>query len=212
MRTWPTCCAWAPIAPGTDPAVDEAVALGPRIEAMLRQDRAEHSGMQDAFARLREALGARPEGGHRPMARDPCRCCCALRRLQQDAARRELAEGVRPKPPPRLAWRTIDARLAREADALASLDDALLRAAYPAWLAACSVRPFDAAQAMLAAATERTGALRVQLADARASTRVVMRRCWRGMKPHGRRRRGDRSSVCWMKRDSGGAMAGDDRQ
>jgi flagellum-specific ATP synthase len=41
---------------GTDPAVDEAVALGPRIETMLRQDRAERGTMQQAFERLREAM------------------------------------------------------------------------------------------------------------------------------------------------------------
>ena len=41
---------------GTDPAVDEAVALAPRIEAMLRQDRAERSGLEEAFAALRAAL------------------------------------------------------------------------------------------------------------------------------------------------------------
>ena len=41
---------------GTDPAVDEAVALAPRIEAMLAQDRASGSGIADGFAALREAL------------------------------------------------------------------------------------------------------------------------------------------------------------
>jgi flagellum-specific ATP synthase len=42
---------------GTDPAVDEAVTLAPRIEAMLRQDRHETTGLADSFARLRTALG-----------------------------------------------------------------------------------------------------------------------------------------------------------
>ena len=41
---------------GTDPAVDEAVALAPWIEAMLRQDRAERSGLDQAFAALGAAL------------------------------------------------------------------------------------------------------------------------------------------------------------
>lgn len=41
---------------GTDPAVDEAVALAPRIEAMLRQDRSESTGIEDSFARLAVAL------------------------------------------------------------------------------------------------------------------------------------------------------------
>jgi len=42
--------------PGTDPAVDEAVALAPRIEAMLVQDRASGSGIEDGFAALLAAL------------------------------------------------------------------------------------------------------------------------------------------------------------
>jgi flagellum-specific ATP synthase len=41
---------------GSDPAVDEAVALAPRIEAMLRQERAERTGIEDSFARLYAAL------------------------------------------------------------------------------------------------------------------------------------------------------------
>ncbi len=41
---------------GSDPAVDEAVALAPRIEAMLRQERTEETGIEESFARLREAL------------------------------------------------------------------------------------------------------------------------------------------------------------
>ena len=41
---------------GTDPAVDEAVALAPRIEAMLRQGRDEATGLADSFSRLREAV------------------------------------------------------------------------------------------------------------------------------------------------------------
>jgi flagellum-specific ATP synthase len=41
---------------GTDAAVDEAVRLAPRIEAMLRQERAEHSTLAAAFAGLRDAL------------------------------------------------------------------------------------------------------------------------------------------------------------
>src|SRR3984885_7864987 len=41
---------------GTDPAVDEAVALAPRIEKVLAQGRAEHSLMAESFASLRSAL------------------------------------------------------------------------------------------------------------------------------------------------------------
>jgi flagellum-specific ATP synthase len=41
---------------GTDPAVDEALALAPRIEAVLRQDRTETTSLDDSFHRLREAL------------------------------------------------------------------------------------------------------------------------------------------------------------
>ena len=41
---------------GTDPAVDEAVALAPRIEAMLRQEREERSDLPGSFAALHAAL------------------------------------------------------------------------------------------------------------------------------------------------------------
>ncbi len=41
---------------GTDPAVDEALAIGPRIEALLRQDRTEKTDLAAAFALLREVL------------------------------------------------------------------------------------------------------------------------------------------------------------
>jgi flagellum-specific ATP synthase len=41
---------------GTDPAVDEAVRLAPRIEAVLRQDKTEHASMADSFAGLHAAL------------------------------------------------------------------------------------------------------------------------------------------------------------
>ena len=42
--------------PGADPAVDEAVILVPRIEAVLRQGREEASTAEAAFARLAEAM------------------------------------------------------------------------------------------------------------------------------------------------------------
>ena len=45
--------------PGADAAVDEAVALAPRIEAVLRQDRAEASTAAEAFAQLAQAVNAR---------------------------------------------------------------------------------------------------------------------------------------------------------
>ena len=41
---------------GTDPAVDEAVTLAPRIEDMLRQERSEQGTMAESFGRLRLAL------------------------------------------------------------------------------------------------------------------------------------------------------------
>ncbi|HUB13527.1 MAG TPA: flagellar protein export ATPase FliI [Acetobacteraceae bacterium] len=41
---------------GTDPAVDEAVVVAPRIEAMLQQPHTEQSTMVESFARLRAAL------------------------------------------------------------------------------------------------------------------------------------------------------------
>ncbi len=43
---------------GTDPAVDEAVTLVPRVEATLRQRREERCKLEDAFARLAAALRA----------------------------------------------------------------------------------------------------------------------------------------------------------
>jgi flagellum-specific ATP synthase len=46
---------------GTDPAVDEALTLGPRIEALLRQDRAERTDLDAAFQLLRDLLT--PERG-----------------------------------------------------------------------------------------------------------------------------------------------------
>jgi flagellum-specific ATP synthase len=42
---------------GTDPAVDEALRLAPRIEAVLRQERNESTSLDESFQRLREALG-----------------------------------------------------------------------------------------------------------------------------------------------------------
>ena len=41
---------------GSDPAVDEAVGLAPRIEAMLNQARDERTGIDDCFGLLRAAL------------------------------------------------------------------------------------------------------------------------------------------------------------
>ena len=43
---------------GTDPAVDEAIRLAPRIEAVLRQDRDEGCTIAAGFAALRDALDA----------------------------------------------------------------------------------------------------------------------------------------------------------
>lgn len=42
--------------PGADPSVDEAVALAPRIDAALRQDRGEAAPLPESFARLQAAL------------------------------------------------------------------------------------------------------------------------------------------------------------
>lgn len=41
---------------GTDPVADEAIALAPRIEAMLRQDRGDWTSLRNAFGQLRAAL------------------------------------------------------------------------------------------------------------------------------------------------------------
>ena len=45
---------------GADPAVDEAVALAPRIEAVLRQDRREATSLADSFAALAAAMDETP--------------------------------------------------------------------------------------------------------------------------------------------------------
>jgi flagellum-specific ATP synthase len=45
---------------GTDPAVDEAIALAPRLEAMLRQGREERTSLADSFAGLRAAIDGGP--------------------------------------------------------------------------------------------------------------------------------------------------------
>jgi flagellum-specific ATP synthase len=42
--------------PGSDPSVDEAVALAPRIEAMLYQSRDERTNVEDSFAALAGAM------------------------------------------------------------------------------------------------------------------------------------------------------------
>jgi flagellum-specific ATP synthase len=44
--------------PGTDPAVDEAVLLAPRIETVLRQGRDEACGMEAGFVALQAAMAA----------------------------------------------------------------------------------------------------------------------------------------------------------
>jgi flagellum-specific ATP synthase len=41
---------------GTDPAVDEALRLAPRLEALLSQDRTEYSTLDQSFTILRAAL------------------------------------------------------------------------------------------------------------------------------------------------------------
>jgi len=50
---------------GTDPAVDEALTLGPRIEALLRQDRAETTDLMTAFQLLRTVLTGDGSGAAR---------------------------------------------------------------------------------------------------------------------------------------------------
>jgi flagellum-specific ATP synthase len=50
---------------GSDPLVDEAIVLAPRIEAVLRQGRDEHTGMREAFRMLRQALNPEAES-HEP--------------------------------------------------------------------------------------------------------------------------------------------------
>ena len=47
---------------GTDPAVDEAIRVMPRIEAMLRQGRGEASTIADSFAELHAALSSSDAG------------------------------------------------------------------------------------------------------------------------------------------------------
>jgi flagellar export protein FliJ len=107
------------------------------------------------------------------MARDPLPVLLRLRRLAQDAARAELAEGVRAEFAAAVRLADLDLTLEHETAAVAALSDVdLLRAAYPTWLAQARRMRRDA-HAALDAAAERSGALRLQLADARAATRVV---------------------------------------
>ena len=56
MPTWPTWSGSAPTSAGSDPRVDEAVALAPRIEAMLRQGRHDPSDLGASFAELAAAM------------------------------------------------------------------------------------------------------------------------------------------------------------
>jgi len=49
---------------GTDPAVDEALALVPRIDAILRQTPDEYRGLEDSFTLLRDAMDGRRETHH----------------------------------------------------------------------------------------------------------------------------------------------------
>jgi flagellum-specific ATP synthase len=58
---------------GTDPAVDEALALGPRIEALLRQDRNETTDLLVAFQMLREVLAGDRAGSVSSAAPAPVR-------------------------------------------------------------------------------------------------------------------------------------------
>ena len=45
---------------GTDPAVDEAILVAPRLEAVLRQGRDDRSSLADSFARVRTAIEGAP--------------------------------------------------------------------------------------------------------------------------------------------------------
>jgi len=47
---------------GTDPEVDEALRLAPRIEAMLAQGKGERSSVAEAFAMLAAAMGGQDGG------------------------------------------------------------------------------------------------------------------------------------------------------
>ena len=70
---------------GTDPAVDEAVALAPRIEDVLRQDKSERSPIGECFTLLRSALAGELTRGPQSAAR--CCCGCAASRWTRRAGR-----------------------------------------------------------------------------------------------------------------------------
>lgn len=107
------------------------------------------------------------------MARDPLHVVLRLRRIQQDAARAELAESVRAEANAAEHVARLDARLADEAAAAELLaGDDVVRAAYPVWLAHARSMARDACAA-LDAASGQLAKSRMQLADARAATRVV---------------------------------------
>ncbi|MCQ8239246.1 flagellar protein export ATPase FliI [Acetobacteraceae bacterium KSS12] len=50
---------------GSDPAVDQAVRLAPRIEAVLKQTREEHTSLEDSFRQLADALDDSHPAGSR---------------------------------------------------------------------------------------------------------------------------------------------------
>ena len=172
---------------GSDPAVDEAVALAPRIEAMLRQARDEHTGIEDSFALLRGGAGA-------AMTRDPLEALLRLRRMAADEARRGLAECLRIESEAAAAVAAIEAAIARETAAATSLaaGDAEVEA-FAAWLR--RIRPKQ--HAALAAEDEaETATVRARACSARHGPPCGRRRrCWRSTPPQpGRRRSTGRSA------------------
>ena len=152
---------------GTDPAVDEAVALAPRIEAVLRQDRQERCGMDDSFALLRAAV----EGER--MRQQSMQALLRLRRLTVDAARRDLAACVAEEAAAQEAARSIAMAIARETALACRLDggDQAVQA-FAAWLQ--QIRPSArASDATVERAVLRAAEARGVLAAARAASEAA---------------------------------------
>ena len=99
---------------GSDPAVDEAVALAPRIEAMLRQERDDAPASRDSFA-----CCARHWSRHD--ARSAWKPCCGCAGWAADEARRGLAECLRIESEAAAAVAAIEAAIERETEAATSL-------------------------------------------------------------------------------------------
>ena len=107
------------------------------------------------------------------MARDPLPVLLRARRWAQDDARRALGEGLRAEADAAARIVEMDRTIARECEAMTALSgEEAACGTHAVWLARAR-HARRQAQVALGAAAERTGALRGQLGEARAATRVA---------------------------------------